>query len=102
MSARSLDEFMLRIQTSTNRDQVIFQVSGRIEAEGLAELQRLIRSEAKDHSLVLDLKDVKLVNREAVRFLAECEAKGAKLRNSPAYIRAWIAKERDGSKPRHG
>ena len=102
MSARSVDEFMLRIQTSTNRDQVVLQVSGRIEAEGLAELQRLIHSEAKNHTLVLDLKDVKLVNREAIRFLAECETKGAKLRNSPAYIRAWIAKERDGSKPRHG
>lgn len=88
---------MLRIHTSTNQDQVIFQVSGRIEAEGVAELQRLIHSEAKDRSLVLDLKDVKLVNREAVRFLAECEAKGAKLRNSPAYICEWIAKERDGS-----
>jgi anti-anti-sigma regulatory factor len=97
-----LDEFMLRIQTLTNRDQVVLQVSGRIQAGDVAELQRLIHSEAKDHSLVLDLKDVKLVSREVVRFLAECEAKGAELRNSPAYIRAWVAKERDGSKPRHG
>jgi anti-anti-sigma regulatory factor len=93
---------MLRIQTLTNRDQVVLQVSGRIEAGDVAELQRLIHSEAKDHSLVLDLKDVKLVSREVVRFLAECEAKGGELRNSPAYIRAWVAKERDGSKPRHG
>jgi anti-anti-sigma regulatory factor len=83
---------MLRIQTLTNRDQVVFQVSGRIEAEDVAELQRLIHSEANHHSLVLDLKDVKLVSREVVRFLAECEAKGAKLRNCPAYIREWIAR----------
>jgi len=92
---------MLRIHTSINEDQVIFQVSGRIEAQDVVELERLIHCEADGHSLVLDLEDVKLVNREAVRFLAECEARGAKLRNSPAYIRDWVAKERDVSKPRH-
>jgi anti-anti-sigma regulatory factor len=88
---------MLRIQTSTDGDQVVFRVSGRIDAEGLAELQRLIHSEAHHHGLVLDLEDVKLVNREAVEFLAACEAKGAKLRNAPAYIREWVAKQKDRS-----
>jgi anti-anti-sigma regulatory factor len=86
---------MLRIQTSTDRDHVVFQVSGQIEAEDVPELQRLIHSEARDHSFVLDLKDVTLVNREAVRFLADCEAGGAKLRNCPAYIREWIVRERN-------
>jgi anti-anti-sigma regulatory factor len=86
---------MLRIQTSTDRDQVVFQVSGQIEAEDVPELQRLIRSEARDHNLVLDLKDVTLVNREAVRFLADSEAGGAKLRNCPAYVREWIVRERN-------
>jgi anti-anti-sigma regulatory factor len=87
---------MLRIHISTNRNQVVFQLSGRIEAEDVAELQSLIHSEANHRHLVLDLKDVRLVNRQAVRFLAECEAKGTKLRNSPAYIRDWVAKERSG------
>jgi anti-anti-sigma regulatory factor len=85
---------MLRIQTSTDRDKIVFQVSGQIGAENVPELQRLIHSEANDHNLVLDLKDVTLVNREAVRFLADCEAGGAKLRNCPAYIREWIVRER--------
>ncbi len=86
---------MLRIRRSIDRDQVVFQVSGQIEAEDVRELQRLIHSEARDHSFVLDLKDVTLVSREAVRFLADCEAGGARLRNCPAYIREWILGERN-------
>ncbi len=83
---------MLRIQRSTDGKHVVFALSGRIEAEDVAELQKLFQSEAKDH-LVLDLKDVRLVNRDAVRFLADCEADGGRLKNCPAYIREWIARE---------
>jgi hypothetical protein len=89
---------MLRIQTSVEGNQVVFALSGRIEAEDLAELQRLCRSEADDHNLVLDLGDVRLVNRDAIEFLAECEANGTKLRNCPAYVREWIAKESTSGK----
>jgi hypothetical protein len=91
---------MLRIQRSAERGRVVFALSGRIEAEGLAELQRLFESEAVDHNLILDLTDVRLVNRPAVRFLANCETAGTKLRNCPAYVREWIAKEREGNKLR--
>jgi hypothetical protein len=45
---------------------------------------------------VLDLKEVKLVDRDAVRFLAEIEAQGARLRNCSAFVRQWISRERDG------
>jgi len=90
---------MLRIQRFTERNQVVLSLSGRIEAEDVAELQRLCRSETDDHNLVLELGDVTLVNRDAITFLADCEAGGTKLRNCPAYVREWIAKER-GSKKR--
>jgi hypothetical protein len=93
---------MLRIQRFTDGKHVVFALSGRIEAEDVAELQRLFQSEATDRNLVLDLKDVKLVNRDAVRFLAGCEADGASLKNCPAYIREWIARERNGSNTRQG
>jgi hypothetical protein len=39
---------------------------------------------------VLDLRDVTLVNQDAVEFLAGCEADSIKLENCPAYIRVWI------------
>jgi hypothetical protein len=44
---------------------------------------------------VLDLHEVWLVDREAVRFLAWCEAQGARLVHCPAYIREWITRVRN-------
>jgi len=39
------------------------------------------------------MKEVKLVDRDVVSFLASCEAKGVNIVNCPAYIREWIQKE---------
>ena len=84
---------MFKIQRSTNGKLVVFAVSGRIKATRLAELQQLLKAEADDHSLILDLKEVKLVDRDAIGFLVDCEAKGMKLANCPPYIREWIEQE---------
>jgi anti-anti-sigma regulatory factor len=83
---------MFKIQRSDG-EFVVFTLSGRIKAARLAELQQLLECEAGDHKLVLDLKEVKLVDRDVVGFLASCETKGIKLVNCPAYIREWIEKE---------
>ena len=87
---------MLRIQRSANW-QVVFTLSGRMDAENIAELETLFRLEAKDRQIVLDLKDLTLVNRDAVSFLERCEADSITLRNCPAYIREWITRQRHGS-----
>ncbi len=84
----------LKIQRSVDDGFVVFTMSGRIQTEHLAELQSLLEGEAADHNIVLDLKEVRLVDREAVMFLTRCEADGTKLENCPAYIREWIARER--------
>ena len=86
---------MLKIKRSIN-GKVLFTLSGRIETEDVAELQRLFALEITDHLLAMDLKDVTLVDRDAVKYLARCEAGGFKLENCPAYIREWIRKEKDG------
>lgn len=87
----------LRIRKSGNGGVVVFNLSGRIEAEHLVELKRLFEAEGQDHRIVLDLEEVKLVDQNAVRFLVRCEADGALLENCPAYIREWILRERDRS-----
>lgn len=83
---------MFKIQRFVDGGSVIFALSGRIKAERLAELENLLKCEA-DHSLVLDLKEVKLVDRDVVSFLTSCEAKGVNIANCPAYIREWIERE---------
>ena len=91
---------MFKIQTSSNDKSVVFTLSGRIQAAALTDLQKLLKDEAGDHNVALDLKDVKLVNRDMVLFLASCEAKGVKLSNCPRYIREWIEKEMTQSEER--
>ncbi len=85
---------MLKIQRSSN-GEVIFTLAGRMDAEQVAEMEALLGSEASTRKIVLDLKDLTLVDRDAVRFLERCEADSIKLKNCPAYIREWITRERD-------
>jgi hypothetical protein len=42
--------------------------------------------------VVLDLAEVTLVAREAVRFLAACDVRGIALRNCPGFVREWMSK----------
>ena len=84
---------MLKIRRSTN-GKIVFTLSGRIEIEDVAELQRLLASESADRNLAFDLADVTLVDREAVKFLAHCEADSIELENCPPYIREWIQREK--------
>jgi hypothetical protein len=83
------NKLMLKIQRSLNPG-VVLSLSGRIEMEDVAELQRLFSLEADGQDITLDLKDIMLINRDAVKFLAQCEAEKIKLENCPAYIREWI------------
>ena len=84
---------MLKILRSAN-GEVVFILSGRIEAEDIVELERLFALETGDQHLVLDMKDVTLVDRDAVKLLARWEADGIRLENCPTYIREWIVRER--------
>ena len=87
---------MLRIKRSAKR-QVVFTISGRMNAENVAELKQMFKSEAEGRPIVLDLKDLTLVDRDTVRFLKCCEADKITLKNCPAYILHWITKEEWGS-----
>ena len=87
---------MLRIQRSAN-GEVAFTLSGEMDEESIAELETLINSEANGLRIVLDLKDVTLVNEDAITFLERCESNSITLENCPPYIREWIKRQRRGS-----
>jgi anti-anti-sigma regulatory factor len=86
---------MLRIERAAN-GQGVLTVSGHMNAENLIELKNIIHEVAAGRRIVLDLKELILVDRDAVRFLEQCDSNGIRLRNCPLYIREWIARERDG------
>ena len=85
---------MLKIQRKANGD-VVLTLSGRLDTDSLGELSAVLASEPAGRTIVLDLKDVVLVNRDTVRFLRARERDGTVLRNSPPYVRAWMEREQD-------
>jgi anti-anti-sigma regulatory factor len=85
---------MLRTRRTGNR-QVLFTLSGRIETEDISQLQQVLDVETSGEQLILDLRDVTLVNQDAVKFLAGREADGIKLENCPLHIRKWIDQMKD-------
>ncbi len=84
---------MLKITTVAN-GEVVIKLSGRMDAENIGELETLMTSEADGRRIVLDLRDLTLVDQDAVSFLKRCEEDNITLKNCPAYIREWITRER--------
>jgi anti-anti-sigma regulatory factor len=86
---------MLRIQREAN-GQVVLRISGRLDGKNLAELKELIQSEESGRRVVLDLRELTLVDHEAVRFLEQCNSNGIELQNCAPYISEWMERQRDG------
>ena len=84
-----------RIESAARGRSTAFVLSGRIETQAIAELRKLFELQRDYHAIVLDLKDVSMVDRDVMRFLARCEAEGIKLENCPSYIREWMEREKD-------
>jgi anti-anti-sigma regulatory factor len=84
-----------RIETEIRGRFTVFVLSGRIETPAIAELRSLFKLQTDGLHIVLDLKDVSLIDREVLRFLVSCEADGVRLENCAPYIREWIEREKD-------
>ena len=76
----------------TEHDRVVLRVSGRIATEDLDVFRAALEQDGG--TVAIDLAEVALVDRAVVKLLATSEANGIELRNCPAYIREWIARER--------
>jgi hypothetical protein len=84
---------MLRIERSAN-GQVVFTLSGRMQTQDVEQFRQLLVVESPAQRLLFDLRDVTLVNQDAITFLAGCEAEGIKLENCPLHVRNWIDQEK--------
>ena len=83
---------MLKITRAAN-GEVVFKLSGRMGANDIGEVETLISAEARAGRIILDLKDLRLVDQDVISFLRRCEADSIQLKNCPAYIREWIKGE---------
>jgi hypothetical protein len=83
---------MLKIQRTAG-GEVVLAVSGRLRADSLSELSALLAEEFTGRAVTLELKDLVLVDRDAIDLLRACKEKGIALRNCPAYILTWMASQ---------
>jgi hypothetical protein len=72
------------------KDRAMLHISGRIAEEDVDTLRALLEEEGV---VAIDLKDVLIVDRKAIKPLAVSESNGVELRNCPAYIREWVTRE---------
>jgi hypothetical protein len=86
-----------RVDRLIEPEVTVLRISGRITAQELEVLRAAVEEESG--AVVLDLKDVGLIDGDAVRFLAIIEANGGALRNCPAFIREWVNRERAQTRP---
>ena len=84
-----------RIETAARGRLSIFILSGHIETQAMAELKRLFELYTDCRDIVVDLRDVSMVDREVMRFLMRCESDGMTLENCTPYIREWMTREKD-------
>jgi hypothetical protein len=80
----------------TEKDPVVLRVSGWIRRQDLDILRAALEHESG--AVAIDLKEVGLLDRDAVKLLAFSEGNGVELRNCPAYIREWVEGERAQTK----
>jgi hypothetical protein len=82
-----------RIDRVVSRERlVVLFISGCVQGEHVDILRDVMEQESG--RLAIDLDNVLLVDREAVKLLALREANGTELRNCPPYIREWVTRER--------
>ena len=83
----------LRIERSARQGFTVLTLSGHMKSEQVAELKELFDTDFRN--IILDLQEMRLADRDAVKFLRSCERKGMKLENCPAYVREWMDREQD-------
>jgi len=83
-----------RIDRRSTEQGIVLHISGRLAAEDL-DVVRIALGEGR--VVTIELGEVELVSRDAVKLLVQAEDEGIELRTCPAYIREWITNERESS-----
>jgi anti-anti-sigma regulatory factor len=83
-----------RIDRLSIEQDVVLRISGRITGEDLDVLRTALE---EGRVVAIDLTEVELVDRDAMKLLERIEGNGIALRHCPAYIREWVTRERGRS-----
>ncbi len=83
---------MFKIEKLAEGNTTVLRLVGRINAEHLDELSKLI-ADAEPRVVKLDLSELTLVDLDVIRFLGDQERRGVELGKCSPYIREWIQRE---------
>ena len=83
----------MKIEKHSEGGKTTVRLSGHFQADHIGELTNQLQENGP--RLVLDLKEVTVVDVQVVRFLGACEANGVKIVHCPRYIREWMNRERE-------
>lgn len=86
---------MLRIETISDQPRwITLELIGDLAQDYVPELENLIgQARGRRQQVVLDLRNVGLVDREALRYLVRAKKEGVRLAQCPPYVAAWIGQE---------
>jgi anti-anti-sigma regulatory factor len=82
----------LKIERNSRGGRTTIRLIGHFQSEHIEELKKQLQDNGPQ--LVLDLKEVTVVDAEVVRFLGACKADRVKIVHCSPYIRKWMAQER--------
>ncbi len=88
---------MLKIEIMADGSLRYLRLIGDLRVDELTELKRHL-NEANEE-VTLDLEELKIVDLAAVRFLLVCEEDGVRILGCPFYVREWMSREKERSKP---
>jgi ABC-type transporter Mla MlaB component len=75
---------------------ITLMLNGKFSEDSIPDLAQSLQSAKQQHeSVVLDLSEVTLVDRQAVRYFSEQASEEVKLVNCPIYLKRWIARVSD-------
>ena len=92
VSLRKAHKMSFRIDRVGGNGVLLLLLSGKLTGEHVDTLRMALEEESG--TVAIDLRNVLLVDRDAVQFLALAEDNGTELRNCPKYVREWVNRER--------
>lgn len=81
----------MKIEKNVEANKTIVRLIGDFRSDHIEELRKQV--ELDQVEIILDLKEITVVDVDVVRFFAACVAEGMQLAHCPRYIQRWLILE---------
>jgi len=85
----------LRLEKGKVGHQTMLNLIGGLRSDDIETLRSEIEREGPG-GLVLNLRELNIIDLSGVRYLLVCQSKGLELTECPPYVREWMKRESQG------